>query len=178
MKKVIVVSSSLRKESCSAILAKSFAEGALSMGHVVDFISIKDMNLKYCIGCLSCQSREKCVLNDEMNGLYDKFNQADVLVFATPVYYYSICGQLKTFLDRLNPLFPRKNNFKDVYLLATAADEDDGAMDGSVTAIQGWIDCFDGVSLKAVFRGTGINDSRDFYNTTFIQQSFDLGKSI
>lgn len=58
MKKVMVVSSSLRNDSCSAIMANSFADGALSIGNEVEFISIKDLDLKFCIGCLSCQSRD------------------------------------------------------------------------------------------------------------------------
>lgn len=178
MKKIVVVSSSLRKESSSEILAKNFADGALSMGNKVDLISIKDINLKYCIGCLYCQSHDKCVLNDAMNGLYVKVQQADVLVFATPVYYYSICGQLKTFLDRLNPLFPRENNFKEVYLLLTAADRDESAMDGAVAAVQGWIDCFDGVCLKGILRCTGINNQRNIKDSTFVGRSFDLGKRV
>lgn len=178
MKKIVVVSSSLRKESSSEILANSFVNGALSIGNEVEFISLKDINLKYCIGCLYCQSHNKCVLNDEMNKLYEVFQEAEVLVFATPIYFYSICGQLKTFLDRLNPLFPRENKFKEVYLLATAADKEDGAMDKAVGEMQGWIDCFDGVTLKGVLYGTGINEILDIEKSLFVHQAFDLGKSV
>lgn len=178
MKKIIIISSSFRKESSSEILAKNFADGAMSAGNEVNFISIKDIHLKYCIGCLYCQTKGKCVLNDEMNELYNKFQQADVLVFATPIYYYSICGQLKTFLDRLNPLFPRRNSFKEVYLLATAADVDARAMDGAVTAIQGWVDCFEGVGLAGVLRATGINDKREIEKSTFVKQAFELGSNV
>lgn len=82
------------------------------------------------------------------NELYNKISTADVLVFAAPpIYYYSMCGQLKTFLDRLNPLYASDNNFKEVYLLATAADSDETTMDGAIKEIQGWIECFEGVSL-------------------------------
>lgn len=176
--KVVIVSSSLRKDSSSEVLAKSFADGAMSKGNQVELVNIKDLHLRYCIGCLLCQRNGKCVQSDEMNGLYDTFQQADVVVFATPIYYYSVCGQLKTLLDRLNPLFCRDNNFRDVYLLATAAEEDPSAMDGAVTAIQGWIDCFDGVTLKGVLRATGINSQQDMQQSTFANQAFDLGKSI
>ena len=178
MKKVIVVTSSPRKDGNSELLAKAFADGALSVGNDVRFISVRDLNLKYCIGCLYCQSHDSCVLSDDMNGLYEKLQNADVLVFATPVYFYSVCGQLKTFIDRLNPLYPRQNKFTDVYLLATAADEDEKAMDGALKAVQGWVDCFDGVSIKGVVRGVGVTDKGEIKGTRFIDQAYDMGKNI
>ncbi len=149
MKKVLVVSASPRKGGNSETMAKKFAEGASASGNEVKVITVQDVDLKFCTGCLYCQSHDKCVLNDGMNALYTEFENADVLVFATPVYYYSVSGQLKTFLDRLNPLYPRKNKFKEVYLLATAADDDEAAMNGSVSDIQGWM-AFPAVLLAQV----------------------------
>ena len=130
MKKVIVVTSSPRKGGNSEMLANKFAEGARSAGNQVVQIAVRDLGLQFCTGCMYCQSHDKCVLNDGMNALYSEFETADVLAFATPVYYYSVSGQLKTFLDRLNPLYVRKNKFKEVYLLATSADDNEKAMDG------------------------------------------------
>lgn len=178
MKKIVVVSSSLKNQSSSEILAKSFINGALSAENEIKFISLKTLKLKYCIGCLSCQSHNKCVLDDEMNELYEVFQEADVLVLATPIYFYSICGQLKTFLDRLNPLFSRENKFKEVYLLTTAADKEESAIDKAVTTVKGWIECFEGVSLKGVLCGTGINDIKDITKSLFIEKAYDLGKSV
>lgn len=178
MKKVIVVSSSPRKNGNSEILAHKFADGALSAGNEVQFIAVRELDLKFCTGCLYCQSHDKCVIGDGMNALYEKFQNADVLVFATPVYYYSVCGQLKTLLDRLNPLYSRKNKFKDVYLLATAADDDERAMDGAVKDIQGWIDCFDGVNLTGVIRGVGVTEKGEINNTAFPEKAYDMGKNV
>ena len=109
MKKVIVVTSSPRKGGNSEMLANKFAGGARSAGNQVVQIAVRDLGLQFCTGCMYCQSHDKCVLNDGMNALYSEFETADVLAFATPVYYYSVSGQLKTFLDRLNPLYVRKN---------------------------------------------------------------------
>ncbi|MDE7329667.1 MAG: flavodoxin family protein [Clostridia bacterium] len=178
MKRVIVVTSSPRKNGNSEILAQKFAEGALSAGNDVQFVAVRDLDLKFCKGCLYCQTHGKCVLGDGMNALYENFQNADVLAFATPIYYYSVCGQLKTFLDRLNPLYLRKNKFKDVYLLAAAADGDERAMDGAVIDMQGWIDCFDGVTLKGTVRGVGATDKGEISNSPSPAQAFDLGKNI
>ena len=113
-KTVFIVSSTPRKNGNSEVLAEAFARGATEAGHNVKKVSIRDMELKFCIGCLYCQSHGGCVLKDGMNALYNDVRNADVLVFATPVYYYGMSGQLKTFLDRLNPLFSRENKFKEV----------------------------------------------------------------
>ncbi|MDE6373160.1 MAG: flavodoxin family protein [Clostridia bacterium] len=176
MKKIIVVTSSPRKGGNSETLAQKFAEGAISSGNVVEFIAVRDIDLKFCTGCMYCQTHDKCVLSDGMNTLYEKFQNSDVIVFATPVYYYSVCGQLKTFLDRLNPLYPRKNKFKEVYLLATAAENDESAMDGAVKDIQGWIDCFDGVEYKGVIRGIGVNEKGEIIGTDYPEKAYEAGK--
>ena len=178
MKKIIVVTSSPRKGGNSETLAQKFAYGAKAAGNEVEFVAVRDIGLKFCTGCMFCQTHDKCVLGDGMNSLYEKFQNADVLVFATPVYYYAVCGQLKTFLDRLNPLYPRKNKFKDVYLLATAAEDEDSAMDGAVKDIQGWIDCFSGVSLKGVIRGIGVNERGEVNKTDFPEKAYEMGKTV
>ncbi len=178
MKKVLVVSSSPRKGGNSGALAKKFAEGASAAGNEVKVITVQDVDLKFCTGCLYCQSHDKCVLNDGMNVLYSEFENADVLVFATPVYYYSVSGQLKTFLDRLNPLYPRKNKFKEVYLLLAAADDDETAMNGSVSDIQGWVDCFNDVELKGVLRGVSVTEKGDILKTDFPEKAYQMGNNV
>lgn len=178
MKKVIIVSSSPRKGGNSDVLAQKFAEGAVSAGNEVKTVAVRDLDLKFCTGCLYCQSHGRCVINDGMNALYSDFESADVLVFATPVYYYSVSGQLKTFLDRLNPLYPGKNKFKEVYLLSTAAEDDENAMNGSVSDIRGWVDCFDGVKLKGVLRGAGVTEKGDILKTDFPDKAYEMGQNV
>lgn len=178
MKKIVIVSSSPRKNGNSEILARSFAKGAAFAGHDAQLISVSDLDLKFCTGCLYCGTHHQCVINDSMNALYDTFQNADVLVFATPVYYYSVSGQLKTLLDRLNPLYARENKFKDVYLLATAADENKSAMDGAIKDIQGWVSCFNGVALKGIICGTGVTDKGEITNTPFPEYAFEMGKAV
>ncbi len=178
MKKVVVISSSPRKGGNSDILARQFASGAIAAGNQVHIIDVRDLDLKFCTGCLYCQSHENCVLNDGMNGIYDTIQRADVIALATPVYYYSICGQLKTFLDRLNPLYPRTNAFKDFYLLATAAEDEEHTMDGAVTAVQGFIDCFEGVTLKGVIRATGVSGKGEINKTKYPAIAYETGRNI
>lgn len=177
-KKVVTISSSPRKGGNSDTMADAFLMGAIEAGNEVEKINIRDMELKFCIGCLSCLRTGKCVLTDGMNELYDKVQHADILVFATPVYYYGMTGQLKTFLDRLNPLYSKNNSFKEVYVLMSAAENEDSAMDGTINGVQCWIDCFDGVAIRDVLCGTGLADPHDIDKTDFRRQAYEMGKIV
>lgn len=176
MKNVVVISSSLRNGSNSEILAKEFVKGA-SLKNNVEYISLKDINFKFCLGCLSCQKTGKCVINDDVRQYLEKISNADILVFTTPIYYYGMTGQLKTFLDRLNPLYIKNNKFKEVYLLATCADDSKLAIDKTVVALSGWIECFDGVVLKDNLLATSTTGPNTI-TEEFKNKAYSLGESI
>ena len=179
MKNILIVNSTFRKKGNSEILAAEFERGAVDGGNIVKTINLRDIELKYCIGCLSCQKTGKCVLNDDVGALLPLFAAADVLVFATPVYYYSVSGQLKTMIDRINPLFCGQYNFREIYLIACAADEDASAADGAVKAVQGFADCFDGVELKGVLRGVGVENAGEVLKRqNYLETAYEMGKSV
>ena len=116
--------------------------GASEAGNEVTLISLTWKDIHFCTGCLACQKTGKCVIHDDMNDMQEIVRTSDVLVFATPIYYYEMSGQMKTFLDRLNPLYIADCQFKDVYLLASAAEEDEYAMKRAKSSLEGWIECF------------------------------------
>ena len=179
MKKVLILSTSLRSGSNSAYLAKEFERGAKEAGNEVEFISLAGRSIGYCIGCLSCQKTQKCVIKDDAVDIAEKMKGADVLAFGTPVYYYGMSGQMKTLLDRMNPLFPSDYRFRDVYVLATAADNDESAMDGAVAGMQGWLDCFEKARLAGVVRGVGINDANAAKDHPEVcRKAYDMGKRV
>lgn len=179
-KKILVISSSYRKNGNSETLAKEFAKGAEEAENEVEIIYLRDYHeLRYCLGCLACQQTGKCVINDNIKEIIEKVKNADVLVFATPIYYYCISGQLKTFLDRMNPLYIQDFKYREVYLIASAADDNPSAMDVAEKEIQGWISCFDGVELKGVIRGTACTDIGDVFNDKdLLQMSYNMGKNV
>lgn len=176
MKNVVVISSSLRSGSNSEMLAKEFVRAA-SFKNNVEYISLKDISLKFCFGCLSCQKTGKCVINDDVRQYLGKISNADILVFATPIYYYCMSGQLKTFLDRLNPLYGKHNNFKEIYLLASCADDSSSAINKTIEALNGWIECFDGVELKGTLLATSVSESNTL-DEEFKNKAYSLGESI
>ena len=137
-KKVVVLSTSLRSSSNSELLAKSFVEGARDTGNEVEYISLKNKDIRFCIGCLACQKTGHCVIKDDVADIMNSVLKADVVVWATPIYYYEMSGQMKTLIDRLNPMYSKDYKFRDVYLLATAAEEGDEVFEKAITGLSGW----------------------------------------
>lgn len=83
-----------------------------------DLIQLRNMHIELCDGCLACEDTEQCTIDDDMGSLYEKLSQCDRIVIATPVYFDSIPGLLKNFIDRLNPLcVSEKLKYKDLYLI-------------------------------------------------------------
>ena len=150
MSKVLVITTSLRAKSNSDILAARLSEGAKDAGHSVESVSLKGKEIKFCTGCLACQKTQKCVIRDDAPEIAEKVKNAETLVFVTPVYYYEMSGQMKTLLDRLNPLYPTDYKFRNVYMLTTAAEDEETVPEKAVSGLQGWIDCFE----KARFSGS------------------------
>jgi NAD(P)H-dependent FMN reductase len=178
-KKVIIISSSYRREGNSDLLAREFDKGAEAAGNVVETINLRDITMNFCQGCLACQQTKECIIHDDVRDLVEKIRWADVLCFATPIYYYAMSGQLKTFLDRMNPIYAAGHTFTDVYLLASANDTDPSAMDGAVKEVEGWVSCFDGVELKGVVRANGVNDVGDILNhREYLDEAYDMGRYI
>ena len=103
---------------------------------------------------------------------------ADVLVFATPVYYYSVSGQLKTMLDRANPLYDTDYAFTKVYLLAAAAEAEVSAVEGSITAVQGWVDCFSRCNLVDTIFAGGVNSVGEIAGHPALEKAYQTGKSV
>lgn len=178
-KNVLILSTSPRKGGNSEILADEFYRGACDGENHVEKLVLYDKTINFCKGCLACQNTQQCVIQDDANPIVQKMQQADVIVFATPVYYYSMSGQMKTVLDRSNPLFSSIYSFRDIYLLATAADSDEKAVDGVITGLQGWISCFEKACLKGVIRGTGACNSGDIRKTpAILEAAYRMGRSI
>ncbi len=177
-KRVLIIGTSPRKNGNSNRLAQEFEKGALEAGNQVEVIYLCDKKISFCKGCLACMELKRCVIDDDANNINEKIKDSDVIVWATPVYYYCMSGQMKTMIDRSNPLFTTANKFKDVYLLATCAENDEAAMDTTIAGLQGWIDCHSGVELKGVVRAIGVTNVGDIEGNAGLKEAYELGKSI
>ena len=180
MKKLLVISSSFREGSNSELLAREFMRGAIAAGNEAKIVTLKGKKLGFCLGCLACQSTKDghCVQRDDADLIAQKMKSADVLCFATPIYYYGASGQLKTMLDRANPLFPIDYAYRSVYLMCSC-DEDKNAATRAVDCVQGWIDCFEGVELCGVLCcGEGDEPGCVKARAGLMSEAYELGKGI
>ncbi|MBR5163211.1 MAG: flavodoxin family protein [Schwartzia sp.] len=179
MSHVLVISTSLRAKSNSAILAERLITGAKDAGHNVEHISLKGKEIKFCIGCLACQKTQKCVLNDDAVAIAEQVKNADTLVFATPIYYYEMSGQMKTLLDRLNPLYPSDYRFRKVYMLSVAAEDEAHVPEKAVSGLKGWVDCFEKAEFAgALFCGGITNPGEAEGKSTAQDKAYRFGKNL
>ena len=178
MKKIIVISTSLRHGSNSDILADKFAEGAKASGHEVEKISLVGKDIQFCRGCFGCQKLGRCVINDDVNPIMAKVLDADVICWATPIYYYEMSGQMKTLIDRMNAMYPLDYKFRDVYLLTTAADDEAETPKRAEAGLGGWIECFPKSRLAGTLFCGGVNEPREIKESTKLQEAFEMGKGV
>ena len=177
-KNVLIISSSPRKGGNSETLAASFAKGAEEAGHKVETVYLREKNYGFCKGCLACLKVGHCVIDDDAVEIAARMHDADVLVFATPVYYYSVSGQLKTILDRANPLFGTDYAFTKAYLLATAAEDEPETVEGTVKAVQGWVDCFDRCELAGTVFAGGVTNVGEIAGHPSLEKAYQSGKEV
>lgn len=177
-KKVVIIATSPRKGGNSDILAEEFAKGADESGNIVEKINLYDKTIGFCKGCLVCQKTKRCVIRDDADIIAQKMGKADIIVFATPIYYYEMCGQMKTMLDRSNPLFSSDYAFRDIYLLATAADDNKSAMDGAIKGLEGWIACFEKAELKGIVYGVGADEIGSVKGSQAFIKAYEMGKMV
>ena len=177
-KKAVIISTSPRYDSNSHALAEAFYKGALDAGNEAELISLRGKKIAFCLGCFACQEKGECVIRDDAVGIEKKVLDADVVVWATPIYYYEMSGQMKTLIDRLNPLFPKDYRFRDVYLLATAADDGESAPSRAVEGVKGWVECFEKAQFKGYVFCGGVNDPGDIRKNEKLDEAYRMGQSI
>ena len=178
-KNVLVISSSLRVTSNSAVLAHEIVRGATDAGNNAEFLSLAEKDLNFCIGCMACQKSHRCVINDDASAIAEKVKYSDVLVFTTPIYYYEMSGQLKTMLDRMNPIYGDDYRFREIYLVCTAADDDPQTPERAVNGIKGWISCFDKAEFRDILFCGGVDQPGEVMSRRdYMEQAYLLGTRL
>ena len=178
MKKVIVISTSLRRGSNSDMLADKFVEGSKSTGNDVEKISLVGKDIQFCKGCMGCQKLGRCVIKDDVNDIMEKVLEADVVCWATPIYYYEMSGQMKTLIDRMNAMYPLEYKVRDIYLLTTAAEDEEETPKRAEIGLTVWIDCYPKSRLAGTLFCGGVNDPREIEGNSKLQEAFEMGKGV
>ena len=178
MKNILIISASPRKGGNSDTLCDRFAQGAKESGHQVEKIRLSEKQIGYCRGCGVCNSTHKCIQKDDMAALLDKMVEADVVVLVTPVYFYSMDGQMKTFIDRTVPRYTEITN-KDFYFIMTAADTDSANLNRTMETFRGFTeDCLDGAREAGIIYGTGAWQVGEIETTPAYEEAYAMGKRV
>jgi multimeric flavodoxin WrbA len=175
--KIIVLAGSPRKEGNTDRLVAAFVKGA-EKNNEVEVFSVHNYKVNPCIGCNSCFSRERnnCFQNDDMQQIYKKLSEADILVIASPVYFYGISSQLKTVIDRLHTPLRNSFNIKKLALILVGAAELPEMFDAILTQYKLTLNFFKLEDAgKVLVRGA--KDKGDVTQVG-LEQAYKLGLSI
>jgi multimeric flavodoxin WrbA len=172
------LSVSPRKGGNSDLLCDQFTRGAQETGHHAEKIFLKDKKINYCTGCGTCLNGKKsCPQKDDMAEVLEKMIAADVIVMATPVYFYTMCGRMKTLIDRTCARYTEISN-KDFYFIVTAAVNSEQAMERTLEEFRGFTSCLDGATEKGVVYGTGAWNIGDIKKSDAMKQAYEMGKTV
>ena len=178
MKNILILSSSPRKGGNSQTLCEQFAQGAREAGHTVEMISLREKSIHCCTGCLACLQTGACVQKDDTAEILDKMLAADVIVLATPVYFYSMSAQMKMLIDRTVPVYERLEN-KEFYFIITQTDPDKGAMERTIEALRGFTEgCLTDPIERGILYGAGLQKVGEAQQSPLMRDAYEMGKQV
>ncbi len=177
-KRVLILSSSPRKGGNSDVLCDQFAKGAMQSGNQVEKLFLGDYVIHPCTGCGACSEHGlPCPQKDDMPQILQKMLESDVLVMATPVYFYTMCAQMKTLIDRTCSRYTELVD-KEFYLIATAAEEDPALLERTIDGFRGFLDCLDGAVEKGVLLAPGVWKKGEIGQTPAYMQAYTMGQNV
>ena len=175
---ILIISGSPRKGGNTELLVEAFAKGAAEHHHV-EIVSVRDYKVNPCLGCNACFKSEAntCAQKDDMTVIYEKMSQADMLVIASPVYFYSISAQLKAVIDRFHNPIRDTFHIKKMAILLVGAASLPELFDAILTEYNLCLKFFDIEDAgKVLVRG--VKDKGDINNTDALNEAYTLGLSI
>ncbi len=152
-------------------------KGATEAKHQVDKVLLADKEIHYCTGCYACARNGKCAQKDDMADILDRMMAADVLVLATPVYFYTMCAQMKTVIDRTVARYTQLSG-KEFYFIVTAADGSKAALERTIEGFRGFTSCLEGAKEKGIVYGTGAWKAGEIRATPAMKQAYEMGKAL
>lgn len=177
-KKVLILSSSPRRGGNSDTLCDAFMQGAIEAGNQVEKVFLRDKNIHYCTGCSVCSQLQKpCPQKDDAHEVIAKMIAADVIVMATPVYFYAMSAQMKTMIDRCCGDYTRMSD-KEFYFIATAAEDDEGIMQRITDNLMGFLDCLDRPVLKGTLFCGGVWLMNEIKGNPRLEEAYKMGKQV
>lgn len=178
MKKILVLSASPRKGGNSDLLCDEFLRGGAEVGNNVEKIWLGNYKINTCTGCGLCSEFSKpCPQQDDMAIILEKMIQADVIVMASPVYFYTMNAQMKTLIDRTCARYTEINN-KEFYYIITAAESDLKLMERTIEGFRGFTDCLEGAKEMGIIYGVGVWKIGEIKDMPVMKEAYEMGKAV
>lgn len=175
---VLIVSSSPRRDGNSDLLCRRVADGARDAGHTVLFRRLADTPVAPCTGCQACAGGTgRCPIRDGAPEILREMLSADTVILGTPVYFYSVCAQLKALIDRSTMVYPRLTGKRFGYVL-TMADEDPSGFDGPLTALNGFRICCEDSETVGTVCAPGVFEAGAVRGTPAWDEAYAFGRSL
>lgn len=191
MKKILVIQGGGRAGGNTAQLIGSFCAGARESGHSVEMISLIKNEVRGCLGCNACRYGKPCVQKDAFNDIVPKIKDADCIVFASPLYFWTLSARIKAFIERFycmaeedtNPPLGRYEKYpdKDCALLMTSADDFFWTFEQAVSYYRFAIVNYIGFHDKGMLLAGGCGDTNgkpQIDKTAHLQKAYDFGRNI
>lgn len=191
MKKILIVQGGGRSKGNTAQLADAFRKGAEDAGHSVETVSLLKKEVKGCIGCNACRYGKPCIQKDSFNEMVPMIKEADLLVFASPLYFWTISSRIKAFLERFyclaeedpNPPLGRYEKYpvKDCALLMTSADNFFWIFEQAVSYYQFTMVNYIGFHDKGMLLAGGCGDTNgkpQIQGTGWLEKAYEFGKTV
>lgn len=179
-KKVLILSSSPRRGGNSDMLCDEFMRGAIEVGNKVEKIFLCDKTIHYCTGCSTCSLHGRpCPQRDDAAGIIGSMLAADVIVLGTPVYFYAMSAQLKTFLDRCCGPYTEMRN-KEFYFIASAAEGEDGRerLERVFDNLMGFVDCLENPVVKGRILANGVWYVGEIKGHPALHKAYEMGRNV
>ena len=177
MKNILIISSSPRKKGNSQILCEQFQKGAETKGHNVNLVRLMDLNIGFCRACDACMKNDgNCILKDDMTDVLKLFQKSDVLVLATPVYFYGISAQMKTFIDRTYPIWQHLGKKEVYYIVAAGLGTD--IIERSLGDITGFVEHLEEYKIAGKLYAPNLMEPGAVKELDVYQEAYDMGYAL
>lgn len=174
MKNILIISSSPRKNGNSQLLCEQFKRGAEEKGHMVTLVRLMEKIIGFCRACDGCmRNGGTCVLNDDMAEILKLFQEADVIVLATPVYFYGISAQMKTFIDRTYPIWQHLGKKEVYYIISAGLGED--IIERSLGDLDGFVEHLEEYRIAGRIYATDVMEAGLVKNLDVFEKAYQMG---
>lgn len=176
-KRVLIIEGSPRRNGNSQLLCDAFKNGAETAHHHVDLIRIQDKNINFCLACDACmRNGGTCIQKDDMAEILNLYQKADILVLATPVYFYGVSAQIKTFIDRTYPIWQNLGE-KDIYYIVSAGLGED-IIRRSLGDLDGFVEHLTKYEIKGRLYASNMMEAGKVKGNQLIEEAYQMGKNI